>query len=102
MGSAYSENFEMKIGVHQGCVLPPLLFPIVVDIITKNAKRDVINDVLRANDLVLITQTPNFVCKARTKSVYVFADKRVQKDFCRQNRMFTHQRIVNWGKKLKV
>ena len=32
---AYSEEFEIKVGVHQGSVLLPLLFPIIVDVITK-------------------------------------------------------------------
>ena len=35
--SAYSEEFEVKVGVHQGSVLSPLLFTIVVDVITENA-----------------------------------------------------------------
>ena len=39
MGSAYSEEFEVNVGVHQGYVLSPLLFAIVVDVITENARR---------------------------------------------------------------
>ena len=37
MRSAYSEEFEVKVGVHQGFVLLPLLFAIVVDVITEKA-----------------------------------------------------------------
>ena len=43
--------------MHQGSVLSPLLFAIVVDVITKNARRDVINELLYANDLVLMSDT---------------------------------------------
>ena len=31
VGSAYSEEFEVKVGVHQGSVMSPLLLAIVVD-----------------------------------------------------------------------
>ena len=55
--SAYSEEFELKVGVHQGSVLLPLLLAIVVDIITENARRDVANELLHADDHVLMSKT---------------------------------------------
>ena len=51
--SAYSEEFEVKVGVHQGSVLSPLLLAIVVDVITENAGRGVVNELLYADDLVM-------------------------------------------------
>ena len=42
VGSAYSEEFKEKVGVHQGSVLSPLLLAIVVDVITENARRGVV------------------------------------------------------------
>ena len=42
VGSAYSEEFEVKVGVHQGSVLSPLLFAIVVVVITENERRCVL------------------------------------------------------------
>ena len=56
VGSAYSEEFEVKVGVHQGSVLSPLLFAIVVDAVTDEA-RSGINEILYADDLVLIGET---------------------------------------------
>ena len=56
VGSAYSEEFEVKVGVHQESVLSPLLFAIVVDVITENAKRGVVNELLYADDLVLMSE----------------------------------------------
>ena len=56
--SAYSEEFEVhvKVGVHQGSVLSPLLFAIVVDVITENARRGVVNELLYADDLVIMRE----------------------------------------------
>ena len=54
MGFAYAKN--LKVGVHQGSVLPPLLLAIVVDVITENA-RSVVNDLLYTDHLVLISKT---------------------------------------------
>ena len=36
VGSAYLEEFEVKVNVYLGSVLSPLLFTIVVDVITEN------------------------------------------------------------------
>ena len=46
VGSAYSEEIEVKVRVHQGSVLSPLLFAIVVDVITENSRGDVVNELL--------------------------------------------------------
>ena len=56
VGSAHSEEFEVKIGVHQGFVLSPLLFAIVVDVITEKA-RSLVNELLYADDFVLMSET---------------------------------------------
>ena len=57
VGSAYSEEFEVKVGVHQGSVLSPLLLAIIVDVITKNARRSVANELLYVDDLVIMSET---------------------------------------------
>ena len=56
VGFAYSEKFHAKVGVYQESVLSPLLFVIVVDVITENARRDVVNKLLYADDLVLMSK----------------------------------------------
>ena len=57
VGSAYSEEFKVKVGVHQRFVLSPLLFAIVVDVITEIEKRGVVNELLYVDDLVLMSET---------------------------------------------
>ena len=42
--------------IHQGSVLSPLLFAIVVDVITDTA-RSVVNELLHTDDLVLMSKT---------------------------------------------
>ena len=54
--SAYSEEFEVKVGVHQGSVLSPLLFAIVADAIKENARRGVVNELLYADDFVIMSK----------------------------------------------
>ena len=56
VGFAYSEEFKVKVGVHQESVLSPLLFAIVVDVTTENARRGVINELLYADNLVLMNE----------------------------------------------
>ena len=56
VGSAYAEELELKVGVHQGSVLSPLLFAIVVGVITENARSSVVNELLYADDLVLMSK----------------------------------------------
>ena len=55
VGSAFSEEFEVKVGVHQGSVLPLLLFAVVLDI-TENARRGVVDELLYADDLDLMSE----------------------------------------------
>ena len=55
VGSAYSEEFQLKLGVHQRSVLLPLLFAIVVSVITENA-RGVFNELLHVDDLVIMSK----------------------------------------------
>ena len=57
VGFAYSQELKVKVGVHQGFVLSALLFAIVVEIITENARRDEANKLLYADDLVLVSET---------------------------------------------
>ena len=57
MGSAYLKKFKVKVGVHQGSVLLPILFAIVVHIIREEVRRSVVNKFLFVDDLVPTSET---------------------------------------------
>jgi len=47
----------VEVGEHQGSVLSPLLFAIVVDVVTKCARKGLMNEILYADDLVLTSES---------------------------------------------
>ena len=55
--SVLSEEFEVKVGMHQGSVLSPFLFVVVVDVVTELATVGVLSEWLYADDLVLMSET---------------------------------------------
>ena len=54
VGSRLLVEFSMKVGVHQGSVLSPLLFAMVVNEVTENARKGWMKQILYAYDLVLM------------------------------------------------
>ena len=56
VGSGTSDEFGVRVGVHQGSVLSPLIFAIVVDVVTEHAREGLLNEILYADDLVLMSE----------------------------------------------
>ena len=54
--SGLSEEFGVRVGVHQGSVISPLIFAIVVDAVTEQARKGLFNEILYADDLVLMSK----------------------------------------------
>ena len=52
-----SEEFEVKVGMHQGSVLSLLLFAVVVDVVTEFARLGALSELLYSDDLVLMSET---------------------------------------------
>ena len=57
IGAGLSEEFSVKVGVHQGSVLSPLLFAMVIDEVTENARKGWMKQILHADNLVLMGET---------------------------------------------
>ena len=57
VGEGYSEEFEVKVGVHQGSVLSPLLFIIVLEALSREFRCGVPWEDLYADDLVIIAES---------------------------------------------
>ena len=57
VGEGYSEEFEVKVGVHQGSVLSPLLFIIVLHALSREFHHGVPWEDLYADDLVIIAES---------------------------------------------
>ena len=56
VGEWYSEAFKAKVGVHQGSVLSPLLFIIVIEALSREFRSGIIFKDLYAYDHVIITE----------------------------------------------
>ena len=57
VGEGYREEFEVKVGVHQGFVLSPLLFFIVLEALSRDFRCGVPWEDLHADDLVIIAES---------------------------------------------
>ena len=57
VGSGASDEFGVRVGVHQGSVLSPLIFAIVVDIVTEHAREGLLNEISYADDQALMSES---------------------------------------------
>ena len=55
--SELSEELEINVEIHQGPVLSPFLFALVIDAVTEFARDGALSELLCADDLVLMSET---------------------------------------------
>ena len=56
---SYSDNIDVSVGVHQGSVLSPLLFIIVLEALSRDSRVGCPWDIFYADDLVITAETPD-------------------------------------------
>ena len=57
VGSGTSEEFGLRVGMHQGFVLSPLIFAVVVVVVKGHTREGLLNEVLYVDDLVLMSKS---------------------------------------------
>ena len=57
VGSTLSSAFDVGVGVHQGSILSPFLFAIVMDVVCGSAMEGLLYEILYADDLVLMADS---------------------------------------------
>ena len=62
INSTFSDSFHVKVGVHQGSVLSPLLFICVLEALLREFRTGCPEEMLYADDLVLTSETIWKVC----------------------------------------
>ena len=57
INSTFSDDFLVKVGLHQGSVLSPLLFIIVLEALSREIRSGCPEELLYADDLALVSET---------------------------------------------
>jgi hypothetical protein len=52
-----SEEFEIRVGLHQGSALSPFLFVIIMDVLSEGTRKGLLWELLFADDLVIMEKT---------------------------------------------
>ena len=75
VGSESSQESLVQVGVHQESVLSPLLFAITVDVISENARGGMMNEILYAENLILMRKSREYLKEMFLKWKEAFESK---------------------------
>ena len=73
------EELPVNVVTHQGSVLSPSLFAMVVDVVTEGAREGLMNEILFADDLVLMVETMEGLSEKFNKWKSAFESKGMQR-----------------------
>jgi len=57
-----SKAFNVKVGLHQGSVLSPLLFVIVMEMVSRELRASLLVELLYADELILMAESEESLC----------------------------------------
>ena len=67
-----SKEFEVKVGMHQGSVVSPLLFTIVLEALSRHFKKGLPWKLFYADDLVLLAESREILMESRGRPKFGF------------------------------
>ena len=73
--SELSEEFEVKVEMHQGSVLSPILYVVVVDVVTEFVREGALSELLYADDIALMSEIIEGLRNKSTKWKEAFKSK---------------------------
>ena len=79
--SELSEEFKVKVGMHQRSVLSPFILAVVVDVVTEFAREGALSELLYADDIVLISVTIEGLRNKFSKLTEAFDSKGLKVNF---------------------
>ena len=78
IGPELLEEFLVQVDVHQESVLSPMLFAIAVDVISENGRKVLMNEILHADDLFLVSESMENLKEKFLKWVEAFESKELK------------------------
>jgi len=96
-----SKAFIVKVGLHQGSILSPLLFVIVMEIISRELQAGLPLELLYADDLILIAESEESLCDKIVKWKSRLEAKGLKMNTGKTKVMFSHSmkdRVEEKGK----
>ena len=75
-----SESFDGKVGLHQRSVLSPLLFAVVMDVVSSEPRSGLPSELLYTDDLVIMALTIEQLCRRVAEWRARFLDKGLKVD----------------------